>query len=326
MCNISASPEQAVRTAFLYNETFLLHDTGAEHPEVSERLTAIKKRIESRDLHRRLVPVDIAMPDIAYIELIHDPDYIRRVRAEVESGAGYFDSTDNAVSPRSFEVAVLAVGGCLKVCDAVMTGEADNGFCAVRPPGHHAKYKKAGGFCFFNNIAIAARYLQHRYGIQKVAIVDWDVHHGDGTQDCFDSDDTVYYISLHQYPFYPGTGSEMETGFGKGMGYTMNIPMRAGSGNYHYLRAFREKILPELRKYRPEIILVSAGFDAHRDDPLASINLTSNIYYTLTKMLKEIAHGSSSDRIIAFLEGGYNVEACAEGVEKVLEALLEDET
>lgn len=313
-----------MKTAFLYDDIFLEHETGEGHPERAERLRTMLRRLESGGYLERLVRVPVRAAEDRHLELIHNRDYIERVRRGVESGDEYFDSVDNTVCARTYHVALSAVGGCLNMCDEVMSGRATNGFCAVRPPGHHAENRKAGGFCFFNNVAIAARYVQSEYGIARVAIVDWDVHHGNGTQDAFQDDDSVYYISLHQYPYYPGTGAETDIGFGQGMGYTLNIPVKAGSGNSYYLQAFNERIIPELERFRPQVVLVSAGFDAHRDDPLSSINLTGDMYYRFTKMLKEVARRHSNDRLVAFLEGGYNVEICAEGAEQVIRALLEE--
>ncbi len=313
-----------MKTAFLYDDVFLEHETGEGHPERAERLRTMLRRLEEGGYFGRVLTVPTRAADERHLELIHKKEYVERVKRGIESGEEFFDSIDNTVCTRTYDVALYAVGGCLNMCDAVMSGRASNGFCAVRPPGHHAESQKAGGFCFFNNVAIAARYVQTEYGITRVAIVDWDVHHGNGTQDAFQEDDSVYYISLHQYPYYPGTGAEADIGYGRGLGYTLNIPVKAGSGNSHYLQAFNERVLPELERFRPEVVLVSAGFDAHRDDPLSSINLTGDMYYRFTKMLKDVAHRHASDRLIAFLEGGYNVDVCADGAEQVIRALLED--
>jgi acetoin utilization deacetylase AcuC-like enzyme len=217
---------------------------------------------------------------------------------------------------------LFAAGGALAAVDAVATGVLLNVFCAVRPPGHHAESDSPMGFCLFNNVAIAARYAQQHYGISKIAIVDWDVHHGNGTQEIFYSDPSVFYISLHQYPFYPGTGGRAETGTGKGEGYTLNVPMRAGSGEAEYLKAFREEILPRLNMYRPELLIISAGFDAHRDDPLANIELTEASFATLTAMLMEVAGKYCQHRIVSVLEGGYNLQALSHSVEAHINELL----
>lgn len=313
-----------MKTAFLYDDVFLEHETGEGHPERAERLRRMLRRLEAGGYMDKVLPVPTRAADECHLELIHKKAYIERVKQGIESGEEFLDSVDNTVCTRTYHVALSAVGGCLNMCDAVMSGRVANGFCAVRPPGHHAESQKAGGFCFFNNVAIAARYIQTEYGVGRVAIVDWDVHHGNGTQDAFQDDDSVYYISLHQYPYYPGTGAETDIGFGQGLGYTLNIPVKAGSGNSHYLQAFNERVVPELERFRPEVVLVSAGFDAHRDDPLSSINLTGDMYYRFTRMLRDVARRHASDRLIAFLEGGYNVDVCAEGAEQVIRALLEE--
>jgi acetoin utilization deacetylase AcuC-like enzyme len=308
------------KTAYLNGKIYIEHDTGYGHPERPERIIAIDERIRKCSFYGDLVKIEPAPAEIKYIELIHNPDYIRRLKSKIESGAEALDP-DTCVSGRSFEVALQAVGGCLKMCDAVMAGKAVNGFCAIRPPGHHAERDRAAGFCLFNNIAIAARYLQTEHGIKKVAIVDWDVHHGNGTQHSFEDDDSILYISLHQYPHYPGTGSFRETGRGKGAGYTINFPMDPGSGDEDYAEAFRKEIIPSIDKFAPEIILISAGFDAHRSDQLASIKLSTDSYREFTVILKDAAERHCGGKLIAFLEGGYNLTALADSVEAVMKVL-----
>jgi acetoin utilization deacetylase AcuC-like enzyme len=230
---------------------------------------------------------------------------------------------DTVVSNMSFEAALFAVGGCLNMCDVIMSKKASTGFCAVRPPGHHAERDSAAGFCIFNNIAICARYLETEYKLDRIAIVDWDVHHGNGTQHSLENDPSVYYISLHQYPHYPGSGASTERGIGDGQGFTMNFPMDAGSGDKEYMEAFEEGIIPELEKFKPQIILISAGFDAHSSDPLSSIQLSTESYYKFTKLLQGVADKYSEKRIIAVLEGGYDLKALAEGVAEVMKAFVE---
>lgn len=311
------------KTAFLYDPIYLEHDTGFGHPERIERVAAINKRVNALPFFKEIVPVKMRKADYKYIEMIHDRTYIDRVKKEIESGIQYLDSMDTAVSSRSFEAALCAAGGCLSMCDAIMKGEADTGFCAIRPPGHHAERNYAAGFCIFNNIAIAARYLQSEHGIKKIAIIDWDVHHGNGTQHSFEDDPSILYVSLHQYPHYPGTGASEEKGFGAGKGFTLNIPMRAGSGDREYLEKFNDVIIPELEIFKPDFILISAGFDAHEADPLSSIQLSSEMYYKFTKLLQSVAEKYSKKRIMAVLEGGYDLTALAEGVEKVITAFHE---
>lgn len=309
-------------TAYLYNPVYLKHKTGLGHPEKPERLSAINTAIISASFFKDLLLIHPSSPDQKYIEMIHPRSYIERVKNEIESGTSFLDSMDTAVSPESFEVALLAVGGSLNMCDAIMNEKAQNGFCAIRPPGHHAEKNYAAGFCIFNNIAIAAKYLQERHGLKKIAIVDWDVHHGNGTQHSFERDNTIFYISLHQYPHYPGTGDASEEGIGKGKGFTLNIPMNAGSGDAEYLSAFKNRILPALDSFKPEILLISAGFDAHRSDPLSSIRISSETFSEFTRMLMTIAKKHSHGRVIAFLEGGYNLNSLSESIMNMMGVLV----
>ncbi len=313
--------EPMSKTAYLYDEIFLEHDTGFGHPECPERLLAIDARLKKSTFYNELVRIKPGKAELKYIEMIHSREYIDEVRKMIEGGVHALDP-DTTVGVRSYEVALYAVGGCCNMCDAIMKDEAKNGFCAIRPPGHHAERNYAAGFCIFNNIAIAARYLQSKHAVGKIAIVDWDVHHGNGTQHAFEDDDSVFYISFHQYPHYPGTGAKNEKGTGKGSGYTMNVPMPHGAGDAEYLDAFKSKVLPALHDYKPEIILISAGFDAHHTDSLSSIRLSTDVYETFTILLKEVAKKYSNDRIIAFLEGGYNLDTLAHCVKKVIAAFL----
>lgn len=312
------------KTAYLYDPIYLQHKTQWGHPERAERLTAIDNKLKSRPYYNDLLKISPRLADYKYIEMIHTREYIQRVKAEIENGVEYLDSMDTSICPKSFEAALYAVGGCLEMCDTIMKGEALHGFCAVRPPGHHAESNYAAGFCIFNNIAISAKYLQSEYKIKKIAIVDWDVHHGNGTQHSFEDDNSILYISLHQYPYYPGTGSNLEKGRNNGEGFTLNLPMRAGSGDDEYLNAFEKKIIPELEDFEPEIILISAGFDAHTADPLSAIELSTETYYKFTKMLLGVAKAHSKDRVIAMLEGGYSLEALAASVDMMMQAFVED--
>jgi acetoin utilization deacetylase AcuC-like enzyme len=310
-------------TAYLYDPVYMQHKTGWGHPEKPERLKAIHDAVRAAPYFKDLVMIKPSMPDMKYIEAIHSKAYIQRVRKEIEDdGISYLDSMDTGVSGDSYDVALQAVGGSLSMCDAVMEGNARNGFCAIRPPGHHAEWDYAAGFCIFNNIAISARYLQSEYAVSKIAIVDWDVHHGNGTQHSFESDSSIFYISLHQFPHYPGTGSTSENGAGSGKGYTLNIPMRAGSGDTEYTSAFQNTIIPALHEFKPELVLISAGFDAHRHDPLSSIMLSSESFGLFTKMLMGVAGTYSQGRVIAFLEGGYDLSSLAESVVQMMDALV----
>jgi len=311
-------------TAYLYDPIFLKHQTGPGHPERPERCSAIHGAISAAPYYGDLVKIRASIPDLKYVEMVHARSYIQRVKEEVAGGISHLDSLDTAVSRDSYNVALNAVGGSLNLCDAIMTGKASAGFCAVRPPGHHAEWDSAAGFCIFNTIAIAAHYLQARHKIGRIAIVDWDVHHGNGTQHTFELDHSVLYISLHQYPHFPGSGAGFEAGTGTGTGFTLNIPMQAGSGDTEYLEAFRTLVIPALQRFEPEIILISAGFDGHRDDPLSSTHLSTEAFGEFTRMLMYPAKAFSMGRIIAFLEGGYDLRSLAESARCMMDVLVNE--
>jgi acetoin utilization deacetylase AcuC-like enzyme len=228
---------------------------------------------------------------------------------------------DTCISPDSYRVALLAVGGALLAVDQVVEGRPDNAFVALRPPGHHAERERAMGFCLFNNVAIAARYAQRRYGLKRVLIVDWDVHHGNGTQHTFEDDPSVLFFSTHQFPFYPGTGRTSERGTGAGLGYTLNVPLAAGCGDNEYRQVFEKILYPAAQAFEPQLVLVSAGFDAHRNDPLASMNVTEDGYAHMTSIVRDIAERYCEGRLVSLLEGGYNLEALAHSVERHLHVL-----
>ena len=313
------------RTGLIYHPDYLKHDTGPSHPERPDRLKAIIRRLKESAVVRDLdwiEPEQIRRTEIEdWINKTHHPSHLERIRSSIpHAGLHYLDG-DTPVGPFSYEVALLAVHGVLKACDEVMKGRVENTFCAVRPPGHHAGYRRAMGFCLFNNVAIAARYLQQRHDINRILIVDWDVHHGNGTQEIFYEDPTVFYFSTHQYPHYPGTGAEDERGEGPGKGYTLNCPLPAGTGDRTYLEIFETILVPAADKFRPDFILISSGFDAHRDDPLASMQLTEDGYAGMTQILKQVADRCSHGRIVSCLEGGYNLDALANSVEAHLKAL-----
>jgi acetoin utilization deacetylase AcuC-like enzyme len=313
----------ASKTGFVFHERFLEHDTGAGHPERPDRLRAISSHLKEQKLWTEMqhLFIDPATEDSAL--RVHTQSHLRFIRDSCNNGRKILDDGDTHVSAGSYEIALLATGGALAAVDAVMQGTLTNAFCAVRPPGHHAERQRVMGFCLLNNIAIAARYAQNVYRIRRVAIVDWDVHHGNGTQEIFYDDPSVLFISTHQYPLWPGTGSRNEQGSGQGKGFTMNIPMPPGAGETEYLVAFRKEIVPMLDGFRPELILISAGFDAHTEDPLASINLTEDSFAKLTAIIIERAKFNCSGRVVSLLEGGYNLRALAASVEKHLRILID---
>jgi acetoin utilization deacetylase AcuC-like enzyme len=253
--------------------------------------------------------------------MVHSPEHITALRELWAKGERFAGSPDTPVCESSYEVALMAAGGVLAAVDAVMAGKVRNAFCAVRPPGHHATRNKAMGFCLLNNVAIAARYVQKKYKLPKVLIVDWDVHHGNGTQDIFYEDPSVLYFSVHQYPFYPGSGRADERGAGQGTGRTLNVPLSAGSGDAELERAFLEKLLPAARQFQPNFVLVSAGFDAHEDDPLGGLRVTTEQFKRLTEIVRQIAAEHSRGRLVSVLEGGYDLEGLAASVETHVRAL-----
>src|SRR5689334_14112873 len=312
------------RTGFIYNERFLLHDAGTGHPERPDRLRAIVARLHENGLWQRMQHPLIDDAPEERILRVHAPEHLAFVREACASGRRILDGGDTHACPASYEVALLAAGGVLAAVDAVMGGILANAFCAVRPPGHHAERNAVMGFCLFNNVAVGVRYAQDQYGARRVAVLDWDVHHGNGTQHLFESDPSVLFISLHEYPLWPGTGARSETGLGAGDGTTLNIPMPAGSGEEAYLEAFRRDVLPTLDGYRPDLIFISAGFDAHRDDPLAHCELVEESFAKLTSLVMAEAGRLCSGRIVSVLEGGYALRALAGSVAAHCRALLGD--
>jgi len=302
------------KTGFLYDERYQEHKTGRYHPEVPARLARIYQGIKDAGLLSKLIPINAGPADLKWIELVHDRPYIERFEASCRANESVFDSPDNQMCSQTYEIALLAVGGILDVVDQVMEGKLDNAFCAVRPPGHHAETNKAMGFCYFNNVAIAARYLQNRHGIQRVGIIDIDVHHGNGTQHIFEGDSTVFYYSIHEHPSfaYPGTGREFEVGKDFGYGYTKNSPVLPGQGDEDYKRLIQSDLLPTFKNFNPEVILVSTGFDAHTDDDMSDIKLSSDGFSWIMQSIVELARHSAKGRIISVLEGGYSLERLPE--------------
>jgi acetoin utilization deacetylase AcuC-like enzyme len=318
-----AAAKTAVGTGFVYDAVYLKHDIGANHPERPARLTAIVERLEQKGLLKDLVRLKPTPSSLEWITTVHTPEYVERVRKSCQEGTGYVDSPDAPASRGSYEAALNAVGGLQVAIDAVMEGYVRNAFCAVRPPGHHALKDKAMGFCLFNNVAAAARYIQKKHKLGKVLIVDWDVHHGNGTQAMFYDDPTVFYFSVHQSPFYPGTGSAEEKGTGKGLGFTCNVPLAAGCGDAEYRKAFLEKLRPAAAAFKPDFVLVSAGFDAAKDDLLGQMKVTPEGFAELTRIVKGLAEQYCQGRLVTVLEGGYNLESLAACVEAHVRVLMQ---
>lgn len=308
---------------FLYDDIVLEHDTGS-HPEGAGRMTATIALLEESGLLARTSRVPSRQATSEEIALAHDPRYIDAVRTAAEQGGGWVDP-DTLITPRSYDVAAHVVGGTVDALDAVLRRDVERVFCLVRPPGHHAGPVYASGFCLFNHVAAAANRARRAHGLERVAIVDYDVHHGNGTQDVFYADAGVLYISTHEYPFYPGTGSLEETGDGPGLGYNVNLPMPHGSGDEEHRQAYEQVVLPALRRFRPEVILVSAGYDAHFADPLAGQQLSVDGYGVLTSMLLDAAGDLCDGRILFALEGGYDLVALPWCIRRTIELLLGDD-
>ncbi len=302
------------KTGFLFDQRYLLHDTGPYHPEVPERLQAIYQGIENGGLLPKLKMIGAERADLKSVESVHSTDYIHRFEEVCHAGKRTMDSPDNRMCADTYEIALLAVGGVLKVVDLVMQDELDNAFCAVRPPGHHAEVSEAMGFCYFNNIAIAARYLQQHWHISKVGIIDFDVHHGNGTQHIFEKDASVFYYSIHQHPSfaYPGTGREFEKGSVDGYGYTKNTPILPGHGDEEYRKYLRRDLEPAFDEFQPDMILVSTGFDGHVDDDMSDVRLSTDAFSWIMKSIFQMAEKHSSGKLISILEGGYSLKRLPE--------------
>ncbi len=305
---------------YVYDPLYLEH-RSLGHPESPERLEAIMERLISSGLLEALVSVPPKDATSAHLEMVHSWELVAQIRAKADEGGGWLDP-DTYVGSTSFAVALRAVGGCLAALEGTMTGQIKKAFCLIRPPGHHATPNKAMGFCMFNNVAITAKVALSEWGVNKVAIVDFDVHHGNGTQETFYSDPQVLFFSTHQYPFYPGTGYWAEIGEGEGRGTTINVPLPRGCRTQEYLRVYEEVCLPALYRFQPDLILVSAGFDAHFADPLANMLMSTRGYYQLASLLVRAAEELCGGRIIFALEGGYDLTALSWSVQACLEAML----
>jgi len=312
------------KTGFLFDERFLQHQTGPYHPEVPERLEVIYRGLEQRGLLSQLTLIPARPAEWRWIEAVHSIEHIRRFEEACLMGKSELDHPDNQICEETFQTALLAVGGILEAARRVMERELDNAFCAVRPPGHHAEVDRALGFCFFNNVAIAARYLQAEKGVRHVGIIDFDVHHGNGTQHIFERDPTVFYYSIHEHPTFsfPGTGREFEKGLEAGYGYTLNSPVLPGYGDEEYRDAIEKDLVPAFDRFQPEVILVSAGFDAHEDDDMSNINLSTSGYSWIMNRVMELAERHAQGRVISILEGGYSLSRLPELTCNHMEILL----
>jgi len=311
------------KTGLVYDDIYLNHETTPSHPESPERLTAIIEQLKASGLYAKLASLQPKAASPRWLQTVHTPKYVQRAKASCESGEAYLDSGDVPIGADSYGAAVSAAGGVLTAVDAVMSGQVTNAFCAVRPPGHHALTDRAMGFCIFNNVAIGTRYVQQQYDLARVLIVDWDVHHGNGTQAAFYDDPNVLYFSTHQWPFYPGTGSVTETGAGDGQNLTINVPLPAGSDDSDYVRAFEEHLRPAAMTFGPDFVFISAGFDAQENDALGGMKITPAGFARLTRIVKDIAARCCHNRLVSVLEGGYGLNALAASAEAHIRTLME---
>jgi len=311
-----------MKTGLLLDPLYTDHDPGPGHPECPQRYTAIMKALTTSDLLPKLASIPSRAAEMPEIERCHPRHYIELARDEVAAGLDALSTGDTNICPKSYDIATRAVGGVLNAVDAVMSGKLTRAFCAVRPPGHHARPSQGMGFCLFNNIALGARHAQKQHGAAKVVIVDWDVHHGNGTQDIFYEDGSVFFASTHQSPWYPFTGHAEETGAGKGKGSTLNFPLPAGTGMKQIGAAFETRLLPAIAAFKPDLIMISAGFDSRVDDPLGQFKLTDADFATLTKLLMKAADEHCQGRLVSVLEGGYNLTGLASAVTSHVGALI----
>lgn len=309
-------------TAYLYSPVFLEHSEEG-HPESPERLEAIMRVLKESGLLTRLASLAPVPATDAQLQAVHTKEHIQRVKDIVARGGGHLDP-DTYTNERSLDAALLAAGAVVRAVDAVMSAEVNNAFALVRPPGHHATRSHAMGFCLFDNIAVGAAHALNAHHLERILILDYDVHHGNGTQDIFYSSPQVLYFSTHQYPYYPGTGDWRDIGQGAGVGYTVNVPLAPNVGDDGYQRVFDDLLFPLGERYQPQIVLVSVGYDAHWRDPLAMENLSLAGYTSLARTVVELAREQCDGRIVFVLEGGYDIPVCAHGVANTFQALLGD--
>ncbi|MEM6458675.1 MAG: histone deacetylase [Planctomycetota bacterium] len=312
-------------TGFVYHDRFLDHDTGPGHPERPDRLRAVVDGLRRDGTWDRLKHLGFEPAAASVLERLHSPGYVHRVFETCASGLPYVDTPDSAVGEDSAEIAALAVGGVLRAVGAVMRGEVDNAFCAVRPPGHHAEIGRSMGFCLFGNAALAADAAVRNHGLSRVAVVDFDVHHGNGTQHLLEDRADVLFVSLHEDPThqYPGTGFAHEAGRGGGDGFTLNVPLPSGGGDDALLAAHDETVAPRLDAFAPELLVLSAGFDAAADDPLGHLNVSTAGFNALTSRLLDIAQRHAAGRVVSVLEGGYDLDALSAAVSGHVALLLD---
>ena len=314
MAAASTAQAQTSGTQVFYDRSVLLHQPPADHPESPQRINAVLNAVRQLEQQKRLSIVTPHPATEDDVLLVHSGDYLKKVRAEIGAGRQTLSTGDTELSRDSMTAALAAAGTVVAAVDAVMTAKTPTAFCAVRPPGHHASANRGMGFCIFNNIAIGARHAMRRHRVNRILIADWDVHHGNGTQEVFWSDGSVLFFDVHQHPWYPGTGSPAEQGEGKARGLIVNNPFPAGSGRTEILKAFRERLVPAAAQFKPELVLVSAGFDSRAGDPLGQFTLTDQDFAELTGLLLAIAREHAGGRLISVLEGGYAIDGLARAV------------
>ncbi len=309
-----------MKTGILWDDLFLKHDTGAAHPESKERLLSIRRGLDAYPHLEDLKRLGLRAATEAELGLVHPASHIRAIQRSAGKPFAYLDP-DTAVSEASYEVAIHAVGGILQMIESLMSGEIDNGFAFVRPPGHHAEPDRAMGFCLFGNVALGAAYALKRFGLERVLVVDFDVHHGNGTQETFYRRQDVLFISTHQFPLFPGTGAFPEIGSASGKGFTLNFPLPAGTGDVTYGLLFDKIILPVAKTYRPQLVLVSAGFDAYLEDPLAGMRVTPDGFASMAGYLKALADTVCEGKMVLVLEGGYHLAGLQQSVLRVVDQM-----
>ena len=325
-CNSSNTPAPrragASGSALVYDPFYKRHLAGSRHPENPQRCDAIMGALDRAGLLDELVRIQPLRVKDEDVFACHDEDYVRTARRDVEAGSHTLSTGDTDITSDSFTAALLAAGGATCAVDAVVSGKVKNAFCLLRPPGHHATGSRGMGFCILNNAAIAARYAQRRCGLKRAVIVDWDVHHGNGTQDIFYSDPTVFTFSTHQSPWYPGTGAAAERGAGEAVGTTLNCPLASGAGRREVLGAFESKLAPALVRFKPDIVIISAGFDSRINDPLGQFKLTDRDFADLTHFMTTIADDYADGRVVAVLEGGYALDGLGKAAAAHVAALM----
>jgi acetoin utilization deacetylase AcuC-like enzyme len=311
----------APSTAVVKDPIFMEHNPGPYHPESPERLRVLYQMLEDPEIRGGFLELKPREAKREDLERVHDPRYIDRI-AETAGRPRTSLDPDTQTSARSYEAALMAAGGCLEAIDRIMAGEIKNAFAMIRPPGHHAEASRAMGFCLFNNVAVAARYAQASHGIERVMVLDWDLHHGNGTQWIFYEDPTVFYGSTHQFPYYPGSGSFQEIGKGKGAGYTVNVPLSVGHGDAEYVGIYRRIFCAIARSFKPQLLIISAGFDIYRGDPLGGMGVSPEGFGLMARVLLEMAEEVCGGRVLVALEGGYDLQGLREGGKAVLMEMM----